>query len=254
MLAGKDIVMDTILSSLLTRASTFLHRAVTYVKSPGPSGFEYLAGVVLHARLEATQRELAKQDELLAETVAECDAAVARSAALSRETIGLLLQIDELRQQVPDQDVLQQTREALEASNSTLARQDELLAVTADERDGAVAQVSALSRETNELRETLEARDRQVANLTAALTQSELRAATAERERDRLQGALTRAEGANRVATDPAATTPVPVDGPGLAATGTVALAVARPSAPAGATARRGTTRKDARHRETAPH
>ena len=244
--------MDTILSKLLTRVSAFLHRAVAYVKSPGPGGFEYLASAVLHAQLEAAQRELARQDKLLAETVAECDGAVAQAAALARETIGLHLQIDGLRLQIPGPETLEQTQEALEASDAELARQDKLLAKTAEEPDSAMAQAAALSRDSIGLREALAARDARVADLTAALAESEKRAVATEREKDRLQDALTQAEAANRAVTEPATVGPAMVEQPERVRSGLVALAVAPPPTSSGAAGRKGAARKETRHREIA--
>jgi hypothetical protein len=207
--------MDTILNKLLARASAFLRRAVAYVKSPEPSGFEYLASVVLQARLETLQRELSEQGTLLAQVTEQRDTAVAEAAAIARETIGLHLQIDELRQQIPDRDILRRTNEALAGS------------------------------------------DARVAELTTALAESERRVATAEREKNRLQIALTRAEAANQAATDVAARAPVRVEEMSSPAP----LSLASPPLPArdAKATRRGPTRKDAdkagqQRREAATH
>jgi hypothetical protein len=207
--------MDTILNKLLARASAFLRRAVAYVKSPEPSGFEYLASVVLQARLETLQRELSEQGTLLAQVTEQRDTAVAEAAAIARETIGLHLQIDELRQQIPDRDILRRTKEALAGS------------------------------------------DARVAELTTALAESERRVATAEREKNRLQIALTRAEAANQAATDVAARAPVLVEEMSSPAP----LSLASPPLPArdAKATRRGPTRKDAdkagqQRREAATH
>ena len=207
--------MDTILNKLLARASAFLRRAVAYVKSPEPSGFEYLASVVLQARLETLQRELSEQGTLLAQVTEQRDGAVAEAAAIARETIGLHLQIDELRQQIPDRDILRRTNEALAGS------------------------------------------DARVAELTTALAESERRVATAEREKNRLQIALTRAEAANQAATDVAARAPVRVEEMSSPAP----LSLASPPLPArdAKATRRGPTRKDAdkagqQRREAATH
>ena len=207
--------MDTILNKLLARASAFLRRAVAYVKSQEPSGFEYLASVVLQARLETLQRELSEQGTLLAQVTEQRDTAVAEAAAIARETIGLHLQIDELRQQIPDRDILRRTNEALAGS------------------------------------------DARVAELTTALAESERRVATAEREKNRLQIALTRAEAANQAATDVAARAPVRVEEMSSPAP----LSLASPPLPArdAKATRRGPTRKDAdkagqQRREAATH
>ena len=207
--------MDTILNKLLARASAFLRRAVAYVKSPEPSGFEYLASVVLQARLETLQRELSEQGTLLAQVTEQRDGAVAEAAAIARETIGLHLQIDELRQQIPDRDILRRTNEALAGS------------------------------------------DARVAELTTALAESERRVATAEREKNRLQIALTRAEAANQAATDVAARAPVRVEEMSSPAP----LSLASPPLPArdAKATRRGPARKDAdkagqQRREAATH
>jgi len=207
--------MDTILNKLLARASAFLRRAVAYVKSPEPSGFEYLASVVLQARLETLQRELSEQGTLLAQVTEQRDTAVAEAAAIARETIGLHLQIDELRQQIPDRDILRRTNEALAGS------------------------------------------DARVAELTTALAESERRVATAEREKNRLQIALTRAEAANQAATDVAARAPVRVEEMSSPAP----LSLASPPLPArdAKATRRGPARKDAdkagqQRREAATH
>jgi len=207
--------MDTILNKLLARARAFLRRAVAYVKSPEPSGFEYLASVVLQARLETLQRELSEQGALLAQVTEQRDGAVAEAAAIARETIGLHLQIDELRQQIPDRDILRRTNEALAGS------------------------------------------DARVAELTTALAESERRVATAEREKNRLQIALTRAEAANQAATDVAARAPVRVEEMSSPAP----LSLASPPLPArdAKATRRGPTRKDAdkagqQRREAATH
>ena len=207
--------MDTILNQLLARANAFLRRAIAYVKSPEPSGFEYLASVVLQARLETLQRELSEQGALLAQVTEQRDGAVAEAAAIARETIGLHLQIDELRQQIPDRDILRRTNEALAGS------------------------------------------DARVAELTTALAESERRVATAEREKNRLQIALTRAEAANQAATDVAARAPVRVEEMSSPAP----LSLASPPLPArdAKATRRGPTRKDAdkagqQRREAATH
>ena len=207
--------MDTILNKLLARASAFLRRAVAYVKSPEPSGFEYLASVVLQARLETLQRELSEQGTLLAQVTEQRDTAVAEAAAIARETIGLHLQIDELRQQIPDRDILRRTNEALAGS------------------------------------------DARVAELTTALAESERRVATAEREKNQLQIALTRAEAANQAATDVAARAPVLVEEMSSPAP----LSLASPPLPArdAKATRRGPARKDAdkagqQRREAATH
>jgi small-conductance mechanosensitive channel len=207
--------MDTILNKLLARARAFLRRAVAYVKSPEPSGFEYLASVVLQARLETLQRELSEQGALLAQVTEQRDGAVAEAAAIARETIGLHLQIDELRQQIPDCDILRRTNEALAGS------------------------------------------DARVAELTTALAESERRVATAEREKNRLQIALTRAEAANQAATDVAARAPVRVEEMSSPAP----LSLASPPLPArdAKATRRGPARKDAdkagqQRREAATH
>ena len=207
--------MDTILNQLLARANAFLRRAIAYVKSPEPSGFEYLASVVLQARLETLQRELSEQGTLLAQVTEQRDGAVAEAAAIARETIGLHLQIDELRQQIPDRDILRRTNEALAGS------------------------------------------DARVAELTTALAESERRVATAEREKNRLQIALTRAEAANQAATDVAARAPVRVEEMSSPAP----LSLASPPLPArdAKATRRGPTRKDAdkagqQRREAATH
>jgi len=209
--------MDTILNQLLARANAFLRRAIAYVKSPEPSGFEYLASVVLQARLETLQRELSEQGTLLAQVTEQRDSAVAEAAAIGRETIGLHLQIDELRRQMPGPDILRRTNEALAGS------------------------------------------DARVAELTTALAESERRAAAAERETNRLQSALSRAEAANQAATDVAARAPVLVEEPKMSSPAPLSLASPPPPAPDAKATRRGPMRKDAdkagqQRREIATH
>jgi small-conductance mechanosensitive channel len=142
--------VDKIIDRLLTWATATLKRGLAWATTREPSGFEYLAGVMLQAQIEGLQAELGKQDKLLAETVQECDSALARAAALSRETIGLHLQLDALRSQMPDPAVLQQTSVALAESEAKIARLETALAdserrATAAERETVRLQ-AALAR------------------------------------------------------------------------------------------------------------
>jgi len=132
--------LDKIIDRLLTRATTTLKRLLARATTREPSGFEYLASVMLQAQIEGLQGDLAKQDKLLSETVAECDVAVSKAEALSRETIGLHLQLDALRSQMPDPDVLRRTNVALAESEAKAAALETLLAdserrATAAERE-----------------------------------------------------------------------------------------------------------------------
>lgn len=120
--------MDTILHRLLIWTASVLKRAVARATAREPGGFEYLASAVLQAQLETLQGELCKQDKLLAETVEECDRAVAHAAALSRETIGLHLQLDDLRQRIPDVDILRRANVALAESEAKVAGLETALA------------------------------------------------------------------------------------------------------------------------------
>jgi len=140
--------VDKIIDRLLTWATTTLKRLLARATTREPSGFEYLASVVLQAQIEGLQGDLAMQDKLLSETVAECDSAVARAAALSRETIGLHLQLDELRSRMPDPDVLRRTNVALAESEANAVR---LEAVLADSERRA----NAAERETIRLQNAL---------------------------------------------------------------------------------------------------
>jgi chromosome segregation ATPase len=152
--------VDKIIDRLLTWATATLKRVLARATTREPSGFEYLAGVMLQAQIEGLQAELGKQDKLLAETVQECDSALARAAALSRETIGLHLQLDALRSQMPDPAVLQQTSVALAESEAKIARLETALAdserrATAAEREtvrlqAALARVEAANQALRE--------------------------------------------------------------------------------------------------------
>ena len=152
--------MDKIIARLLAWATATLKGVLARATTRQPSGFEYLAGVMLQAQIEGLQAELGKQDKLLAETVQECDSALARAAALSRETIGLHLQLDALRSQMPDPAVLQQTSVALAESEAKIARLETALAdserrATAAEREtvrlqAALARVEAANQALRE--------------------------------------------------------------------------------------------------------
>jgi len=152
--------VDKIINRLLTWATATLKGVLARATTRQPSGFEYLAGVMLQAQIEGLQAELGKQDKLLAETVEECDSALARAAALSRETIGLHLQLDALRSQMPDPAVLQQTSVALAESEAKIARLETALAdserrATAAEREtvrlqAALARVEAANQALRE--------------------------------------------------------------------------------------------------------
>ena len=142
--------MDKIIDRLLTWATATLKRVLARATTREPSGFEYLAGVMLQAQIEGLQAELGKQDKLLAETVQECDSAVTRAEALSRETIELHLQLDALRSQMPDPDVLRRTNVALAESEAKVAGLETALAdserrATAAERETVRLQ-AALAR------------------------------------------------------------------------------------------------------------
>ena len=140
--------MDTIIARLLTWATETLKRLLAGVTTRKPGGFEYLAGVMLQAQIERLQGDLGRQDKLLAETVEECDSAVAQAAALSRETIGLHLQLDELRSRMPDPDVLQRTNAALAESEAKVGGLE--IALADSERRAAAAE-----RETIRLQSAL---------------------------------------------------------------------------------------------------
>jgi len=132
--------VDKIIDRLLTWATATLKRVLARMTTRQPSGFEYLAGVMLQAQIEGLQAELGKQDQLLAENVEECDSAVTRAEALSRETIELHLQLDALRSQMPDPDVLRRTNVALAESEAKVAGLETALAdserrATAAERE-----------------------------------------------------------------------------------------------------------------------
>jgi len=152
--------VDKIINRLLAWATATLKGVLARATTRQPSGFEYLAGVMLQAQIEGLQADLAKQDKLLAETVQECDSALARAAALSRETIGLHLQLDALRSQMPDPAVLQQTSVALAESEAKIARLETALAdserrATAAEREtvrlqAALARVEAANQALRE--------------------------------------------------------------------------------------------------------
>jgi len=142
--------VDKIIDRLLTWATATLKRVLARATTREPSGFEYLAGVMLQAQIEGLQAELGKQDKLLAETVEECDSAVTRAEALSRETIELHLQLDALRSQMPDPDVLRRTNVALAESEAKVAGLETALAdserrATAAERETVRLQ-AALAR------------------------------------------------------------------------------------------------------------
>jgi hypothetical protein len=132
--------VDKIIDRRLTWATATLKRVLARATTRQPSGFEYLAGVMLQAQIEGLQAELGQQDKLLSDTVQECDSALARAAALSRETIDLHLQLDALRSQMPDPDVLRRTNIALAESEAKVARLETELAdserrATAAERE-----------------------------------------------------------------------------------------------------------------------
>ena len=152
--------MDKIIARLLAWATATLKGVLARATTRQPSGFEYLAGVMLQAQIEGLQADLAKQDKLLSDTVEECDSALAMAAALSRETIGLHLQLDALRSQMPDPAVLQQTSVALAESEAKIARLETALAdserrATAAEREtvrlqAALARVEAANQALRE--------------------------------------------------------------------------------------------------------
>jgi chromosome segregation ATPase len=142
--------VDKIINRLLAWATATLKGVLARATTRQPSGFEYLAGVMLQAQIEGLQADLGKQDKLLSDTVEECDSALARAAALSRETIDLHLQLDALRSQMPDPDVLRRTNVALAQSEAKVAGLETALAdserrATAAERETVRLQ-AALAR------------------------------------------------------------------------------------------------------------